>query len=553
MQLMKRRFAVTVLLVLMALAFAPVQAQEGASGAVPPEIEQFAADWALPNRDYANTRFTTDSAIDSSNVDQLGVAWTYEVPGVAAWGALATNPIIAGDVVYIQDMQSNVFAIDRETGARLWERIYENEVTGPNGVGIGYGSVFLASGVDTFSALDMETGEERWSRLTDQRPTGAIQPVAYDGLIFITSQAGVAGEGEVDYAGYRGGTSGHLYALDHETGETVWEFQVVEEGFWGNPEVNSGGGTWYPPAIDGERGTVFWGTGNAAPFPGTIDFPNATSRPGENLYTNAMISFDHQTGELLWYYLAKPYDLFDLDFQISPVLATTTIDGEERALAIGSGKLGRVVALDRDTGEVVWDTPVGRHENDDLQEIPPGEVVEVYPGILGGVETPMALADGILYVPILNLQTPHTATGWDSETGSQAVQEAESRTEIATGTGELNAIDVNTGEIIWIQEFDAPVFGAATVVNDLIFTSTFDGVIYAFDREDGSEVWRYQAPGGINAWPAVAGDMIVFPVGLGNPPIVLALRLGSDVADVSPRAVDDEEATPVPTAETDAE
>lgn len=522
---MKLRKLRSVLLVTILLMVAPSFGQGAVTGTAPPEIEQFAADWVLPNKDYANTRFTTDSNIDSSNVDRLGVAWTFQVPGVAAWGAVASNPIIAGEVVYIQDLRSNVFALNRETGETIWERIYDNEVTGPNGVGIGHGAVFLASGVDEFSALDMQTGEILWSRLTDQRPTGAIQPVVYDEFLFITSQAGVAGRGEVNYAGYTGGTSGHLYALEHATGETVWEFQIVEEGFWGNPEVNSGGGTWYPPAIDAERGAIFWGTGNPAPFPGTVEFPNATSRPGENLYTNALVSFDYESGDMLWYYLAKPYDLFDLDFQISPVLATTTADGEQRDIVIGSGKLGRVVALDRETGEVIWDTPVGIHENDELREVPSGEVVEVYPGILGGVETPMALADGVLFVPVLNLPTPYTATGWDAETGTDAVQAAESRTEIERGTGELNAIDINTGEILWKQEFDAPVFGAATVVNDLVFTSTFDGVIYAFLREDGTEVWRYQTEGGINAWPAVAGDMLIVPVGLASPPYVLALRL----------------------------
>lgn len=519
-----RRVALLVLL-LFTLGTTGALGQEERTGTAPPEIEQFAADWALPNKDYANTRYTTDSRINSSNVNRLRVAWTHEVPGIGAWGAAASNPIIAGDVVYVQDLRSNVFALNRNAGEPIWSRLYDNEVTGPNGVGIGYGSVFLASGVDEFSALSMETGETIWSRTTNERPTGAIQPVAYDSLVFITSQAGVAGEGEVDYVGYKGGTSGHMYALDHQTGETIWEFQVVEEGFWGNPEVNSGGGTWYPPAIDANRRMVFWGTGNPAPFPGMVEFPNATSRPGENRYSNALVSFDYATGKMRWYYLAKPYDLFDLDFQISPVLATATRNGEARDIVIGSGKLGRVVALDRDTGEVVWDTSVGIHQNDELREIPPGEVVEVYPGVLGGVETPMALAEGVLFVPILNLPTPYTATGFDSTTGTEAVQQAESRTEIERGTGELNAIDINTGEILWKREFDSPVFGGATVVNDLVFTSTFDGVIYAFLRSDGSEVWRYQTQGGINAWPAVSGDMIILPIGLASPPYVLAMRL----------------------------
>jgi glucose dehydrogenase len=96
--------------------------------------------------------------------------------------------------------------------------------------------------------------------------------------------------------GYAGGTSGIAYALDQETGELVWSFRVVEDDFWGNPEINSGGGIWYPPAVDPETGLTFWATGNPAPFPGTIDYPNASSRPGDNLYTNTMLALDLHSG-----------------------------------------------------------------------------------------------------------------------------------------------------------------------------------------------------------------------------------------------------------------
>src|SRR5690606_38857457 len=106
----------------------------------------------------------------------------------------------------------------------------------------------------------------------------------------------------------------------------------------------------------------------------------ATSRPGPNLYTNSMLALDAQTGELIWYNQVKPHDLFDLDFHISPVLTSAEIDGEMRSLAIGAGKLGRVVAIDRETGETVWDTAVGIHQNDELQEIPADEPTMVYPG-----------------------------------------------------------------------------------------------------------------------------------------------------------------------------
>lgn len=517
---------------------------------IPAEIADHAEDWPLANRDYSNTRAALTSNINSQTIHQVEVAWEFSIPGRAAYGAAASAPIIAGSVVYFQDLASNVFAIDLLTGEVLWETMYDSPVIGPNGPGIGYEKVFVITGVNTFAALDIETGLELWSVSTGDRPTGAFQPYVYGGYAYYTTQAGVAGEGgETSFRGYEGGTSGHILALDPNTGETVWDFQTVEEGFWGNPEVNSGGGVWYPPAIDTETQLTFWGTGNPAPFPGTFEYPNASSRPGENLYTNSLVALAHDTGELVWYNYVNPNDLFDLDFQAPPILASVFLEGEQREIVIGSGKLGEIIAFDRETGETIWRTPVGIHQNDNLTEIPAGETVTVYPGILGGVETPMAYADGIVYAPVLNLPTEHSPTGWGAETGTEALTNADARTPVGQGTGEVVALDAASGQILWSHEFDSGLYAGVTVVSDLIFTATFDGMIYALNRSTGETVWSYQAPAGINAWPAVADDTIVWPAGTGDNPSLVALRLPynqderQDIATEQPTAEATTEAT----------
>lgn len=83
-----------------------------------------------------------------------------------------------------------------------------------------------------------------------------------------------------------------------------------------------------------------------------------------------------------------------------------------------------------------------------------------------------------------------------------------------------------TGKVLWKHDFDRVAFGGVTVVNDLLFTATLDGMIYALSRQDGSVVWQWQAPGGTNAWPAVVGDTILWPIGLGDQPEMILLRLG---------------------------
>ena len=97
----------------------------------------------------------------------------------------------------------------------------------------------------------------------------------------------------------------------------------------GRSGVNGGGGLWYPPAVD-ERGRVFLSIANPAPFPGTKAYPNGSSRPGPNLYTNSLVALDGQSGKLLWYRQAVPHDVRDYDLAISAIVTHVRIGGALR-------------------------------------------------------------------------------------------------------------------------------------------------------------------------------------------------------------------------------
>ena len=89
----------------------------------------------------------------------------------------------------------------------------------------------------------------------------------------------VPGTSEADF--YTGGNAGVIYALDQKDGAVKWQFSTVDsEDMWGNPGVNSGGGCWFPPAIDTRTGIMYWGTANPGPFPGLKIFPMARAAPG---------------------------------------------------------------------------------------------------------------------------------------------------------------------------------------------------------------------------------------------------------------------------------
>ncbi len=120
---------------------------------------------------------------------------------------------------------------------------------------------------------------------------------------------------------------------------------------------------------------------------------------------------------------------------------------------------------------------------------------------------------------------------------------SEGGTLLKNGTAEMDALDASTGKILWTHKFDHVAFGGVTVVNDLVFTSTLDGMVYALNRKDGSVAWQWQAPGGTNAWPAVSGDTIVWPFGLGDSPQVIAISLHGNGTLPAP----DQQRTPVKT------
>lgn len=405
----------------------------------------------------------------------------------------------------------DVTALALDSGERLWSFDRGLPTAGPIGPAIAADRLFVVNGAARLQALDLATGEPLWTVPLDK---DGYQPIVVDDTVLV-------GTGNLAHVP---GYSGYVHAFDTD-GNARWSFRVVEEGFWGNPGVNSGGGVWYPAAVDLERGLVYVGTGNAGPYPGTRYYPNGSSRPGPNLYTSSLVALDLESGELAWHYQAVAHGLFDHDFQASPLLIDVEQDGRSRELVVGGGKLGRVIALDRDTQEVVWDTLVGRHQNDDLALVPPGTTVVVYPGVFGGVETPMATDGSRIFVPVVNLATPHTATGHGAADGSSALLSASLSTSVASATGELLALDAATGAVLWQRELDAAVFGGATVWGDLVYTATYDGRIFGFDRESGDEVWSYDSGGRINAWPAVSEEWMLWPIGLGPRPRVIAFRV----------------------------
>jgi glucose dehydrogenase len=312
---------------------------------------------------------------------------------------------------------------------------------------------------------------------------------------------------------YTGGSIGYLEALDASTGKVDWRFDTVDsKDLWGNPAVNSGGGAWYPPAIDTHTGVLYWGVANPAPFVGTTQYPNGSSRPGANLYTDSMVALSARTGRLLWFHQAFPHDLYDRD-QVQAMLVPVrrSVDGS-RLVAVSTGKGGYVLGLNPTTGRLLWKTAVGIHRNGDLPRLT--GPTTILPGTYGGVLTPPASADGVVYTAALN--APSTL---------EPDKTAYFGGKVGTMDGDVVAMSARTGRIAWDTKVPGDPTGGVTVVNDLVLTATYQGEVLALNRATGAVVWSYRAPGMINGWMSVVGDQIYLPVG--SPTQLLALRLPS--------------------------
>jgi glucose dehydrogenase len=467
------------------------------------------------NNDLSNTR-SAGGKITSANVKQLKPAWTHPLTAKSQYGAYASIPVIAGGVIYSQDLVSNVEAIDVKSGEVLWSKDYDSPDQGPNGIVVGGGRVFGATAEGAF-ALDQKTGKEIWFEKLIRNDEEGIDmtPGYHHGLVYVSTVPGN------NTKFYNEGTKGILWALDAKTGKRVWSFDTAPTKTWSkkNTKINLGGGLWHAPAFD-SQGAIYFGVGNPGPWPGNEEYPWGKSRPGRNLYTNSLVKLDAKTGKLKWYYQLTPHDVYDWDLQDPPILAKV----KGKPAVIGGGKGGIVIAVDRKTGKLLWKRPVGQHnghDNDGLyamrgqySKLKEGD--EVYPGVLGGIIAPMASDGKLVYVPVVNNSA--TFSGSASQGGGQS------------NTGEIVAVDINTGKIKWDQVLPAPAYGATTVANDVVFATTFDGQVYGLSTKTGDTLWSAALPAATNTGVAVKGDTVIAAGGLagqqGQTPALIAYRLG---------------------------
>jgi outer membrane protein assembly factor BamB len=442
--------------------------------------------WPSANGDLSSRRATDATDLDATTIPRLRVLWRFRLPRSATdFGAITANPVLVDGVVYLQDSGSSVYALDARTGILRWRHRMAAPNDGPNGVAVSGSRLYSATDTTAF-ALDARTGRILWShRLVNRREQFVgIAPVVDRGRVYYSTQ------------GFPPGGRGAVYALDAATGKTVWRFDTIARP-WPRPEAG-GGGAWDPVSVDAD-GNVYVGNSNPGPWGGSKRFPNGGVFAGDARWTDALIVLSGSTGALLWADQVTRHDVRDYDFQASPILAGSVV--------YGAGKAGRVVAWDRSTHARLWARAVGTHLHD-LGPLPQ-RTTTVCPGHLGGVETPMANAHGLLFVPVVELCSRESAITTPNAFARPPAQ----------GKGVLYALDAATGRTVWRRRLGAPPFGCATVARDAVVVPTYDGRVSVFAADDGRTVWRAHLRDGINSCPAVAGGLLVVAAGARYPGI----------------------------------
>ncbi|GAB3796740.1 hypothetical protein GCM10028798_07120 [Humibacter antri] len=430
----------------------------------------------------------------------LREAWSLSLTGTPAAGvkdvgAFAAAPVVVGGLAYLQDLDCNVYAVSLTTGKLKWEhQVNTPEATGPgpNGVAVS-GGVVYGDTPDSVFALNAATGKPEWQNsrlLSSDEGTFEIQPQVADGRVYLASAYG------------SGAGGGVLMALSASSGHLLWKFDTVTGGIAeGVKSLGLGsGGSWETPLV-GSDGSVSFGIGNPYQSIGS-----AVSHASRQLYTDSLVNLDAATGKLRWYYQAVPNDFMDHDIQASPV---QSVVGGEPAV-IGSGKLGFVVATNASTGAVLWKTPVGVHNGTDSDsaralsnEFKPSYPYTYEPGALGGVLSNIAVGDGSVFVATIDL--PFSLA---KSTGVNGVPPTG-----AKESGQIEALNLNTGKVEWDTKVSTMPLGATTVSGDLVFTTLYTGELIALDRTTGKVVDSLKLPVSTNAPIAVFGNTVLVPAG----------------------------------------
>ena len=515
------------------VAMTTLTASLPASAATGPGFDD-PTNWPQYHRSHNAWRFSPLDQINKRNVQRMRMAWVHQ-PGAITQGLQAT-PIVVDGVMYTIAADNNVFALDAATGKVLWRYTPKLDpivkevfyASASRGVTVGRGKVYIGSLDGRFIALDQKTGKELWStQLTNMRAEG--------GALF-SSPPQLAGN--VLFGGTTGGDQpiiGKIYAVNADNGERTWTFEIPRDDpkSWpGDSRQRGGGSAWLPGTYDPSTDTIYIGTSNAAP-----DF-NREYRLGDNLYTATLLALDPKTGRIKWHRQEVPNDTWDFDAAYEALLVPR---GGGKTALVHLNKNGFVYVMDKDDGAMVnawqytenmnWakgvDIKTGLPIEPNYPET--GKTKLHCPNLLGarswnhGAYNP---GTRLWYSHGMEVCNHVTSAKQEPVAGISALTLGLSDIRLVDPPGKkadgwLGAFDPLTGKQAWKVRFEMPPLSSVLATGGgLVITGDMRGVLYAFDADNGKELWRFNAGSGARGGPisyAVNGKQyIAIPTGLGS-------------------------------------
>lgn len=490
--------------------------------------------WLTYAGGYDSQRYSTLDQITPANVADLEVKWLLQNQVFGAW---QSNPLVVDGTMYITQRPNDVMAVDAETGRVFW--LYRHTPAanarvccGANNRGLAMlGNTLYMGTLDAhLIAIDASTGKALWNvevGNVDEAYSITMAPLVIKDKVLV-------GVGGGEY-----GIRGYVAAYDAQSGEEVWRFYTIpgpgepgHDSWEGDDWEHGGAPVWVTGSYDPELNLVYWGVGNPGP-----DW-NPGQRPGDNLYSDAVIALDADTGELAWHFQFTPNDGYDYDSVQVPVLVDMEWDGVMRKVMLWANRNGYFYVLDRETGEflhaknfvrVNWAS--GLDENGRPIQTPQPEGSPTYPGNQGGTNWyPPSFSPrtglfyfpawedyGVIYRPEESEYEPGQSFlggGFDVVTpapGAPGVGIGR-RSPINNWTDEVGhgvvmALDPRTGEERWrFEQYDVSDAGMLTTATDLLFTGGREGYFYALDARTGEKLWQ-SSLGGQIVMPAVTYEV----------------------------------------------
>ena len=509
------------------------------------------ANWATWGGDYAGTRYSTLSQINTSNVKNMQPAWTFST------GVLRGHeggPLVVDGVIYIHTPFPNtVYALDQKSQAVIWEFTpkQDADVTIPvmccdtvnRGLAYGNGKIFLQQSDTVLTALDAKTGKRVWSVQNGDPKLGMTNtnaPLVVKNTVITGISGGEFGvrgflaaydinNGSLVWKGYSMGPDADTLINPNKT--TTWENgKVTKVGAnsslktWEGDQWKIGGGTtWGWFSYDPDLNLVYYGSGNPSTW-------NPVQRPGDNKWSMSLWARDADTGEVKWVYQMTPHDEWDYDGINETVLVDQKIGGKMRKTIVHFDRNGFGYTLDRVTGELLvaekFDKAVNWASHVDLRTGRPvvvdqystefnGEdenTTDVCPAALGSKnQQPVSYSPqtGYFYIsgnhvcmdyepfeveytagqPYVGATLSMFPAGRDVKTGKKNG---------STNLGVFTAWDATTGKIVWSKDEPFSVWsGSLATAGGVVFYGTLEGYLKAVDAKTGKELYRFKTPSGI--------------------------------------------------------